>query len=51
MVGTYVGGNGIHAMDRGGDRGKFYQTFLERGVGESDSTSATPRSGASSTNG
>ena len=30
-VGLYLGGKGIYAIDRGGDRGKLYDKFLEKG--------------------
>jgi hypothetical protein len=31
MVGAYIGTKGIYAIDRGGDRGKLYDKFLEKG--------------------
>ena len=30
-VGAHVGGKGIYAIDRGGDRGKLYGKFLGKG--------------------
>lgn len=30
-VGAYMGNKGIYAIDRGGDRGKLYDKFLEKG--------------------
>jgi len=30
-VGTHIGNKGIYAIDRGGDRGKLYDKFLEKG--------------------
>jgi hypothetical protein len=31
MVGAHIGTKGIYAIDRGGDRGKLYDKFLEKG--------------------
>jgi hypothetical protein len=31
MVGAHIGDKGIYAIDRGGDRGKLYDKFLEKG--------------------
>ena len=31
MISAHVGNKGIYAIDRGGDRGKLYDKFLERG--------------------
>jgi len=30
-IGAHIGGKGIYAIDRGGDRGKLYDKFLEKG--------------------
>jgi hypothetical protein len=46
-VGAAMGNKGIYAIDRGGDREKLYEKFLEKEK-KSDSSSGSPSSGISS---